>query len=126
MDHPFDIVKLALGAGASFVARGDIFHAKQLTDLIVAGYRHKGFSVIEVIASCPISYGRRNGMPEPADMMQYIKTHCISQAQADKLPPEELEDKHIIGIFREEQKPEYVEEYTRLCSIAKGGAGDDK
>ena len=123
IDRSFNLCDLALGAGASFVARGDIFHAKQLTDLIVAGYKHKGFSVIEVIAACPISYGRRNGIPNPADMMQYIKEHTVMKAAAEKMDPADLADKQIIGILREAtNEPEYCESYAALCERVQGGA----
>lgn len=121
VDPNFDLCALAMGAGASFVARGDIYHAKQLTDLIVAGYKHKGFSVIEVIASCPISYGRRNKMPNPADMMQYVKEHTVAKAVAEKMTPEQLEDKYITGILRDADGREYTEEYAKLCERVQGG-----
>jgi len=122
VDRPFDLCELAMGAGATFVARGDIYHAKQLTDLIVAGYKHKGFSMIEVIASCPISYGRRNKIPKPADMMQYVKDHTVTKAVADKLPAENLKDKYVTGIFRDIEDVEYNEAYAALCKRVQGGA----
>ena len=123
IDRSFDLCALALGAGASFVARGDIYHAKQITDLIVAGYKHKGFSVIEVISACPISYGRRNKMPDPVDMMQYIKEHTVNKAAADKMSEEALQDKSIVGILREmKDAPEYTTEYAKLCERVQGGA----
>jgi len=122
IDRSFNLCDLAIGAGASFVARGDIFHAKQLTDLIKAGYQHKGFSVIEVIAACPISYGRRNGIPNPADMMQYIKEHTVMKAAAEKMSAEELADKYIIGVLQEiNEAPEYCESYAALCERVQGG-----
>ncbi|MDO4581048.1 MAG: thiamine pyrophosphate-dependent enzyme [Bacillota bacterium] len=121
VDRCFDLCELAMGAGATFVARGDIFHAKQLTDLIVAGYKHKGFSVIEVLASCPISFGRRNKIPKPADMMQYVKDHTVALARAEKMSPEELKGMYITGILRNESDVEYNEEYLRLCARVQGG-----
>jgi 2-oxoglutarate ferredoxin oxidoreductase subunit beta len=122
VDRAFDLCELAKGAGATFVARGDVFHARQLTDLIVAAHNHKGFSVIEVMATCPISYGRRNKIPKPADMMQYIKDHTVSVDRALKMAKEELEDKMLIGILHQEQgESEYNEEYQRLVNRVQGG-----
>ena len=122
IDPCFDICELAMGAGATFVARGDIYHAKQVTDLIMAGYKHKGFSVIEVLASCPISYGRHNRIPKPADMMQYIKESCVNQTQAARMSPEELKGKYVTGIFRDVLSKEYTEAYAELSARVQGGA----
>lgn len=122
VDRSFNLCDLAIGAGATFVARGDIYHAKQLTDLIVAGHKHKGFSVIEVLAACPISYGRRNRIPKPADMMAFIKDHTVSKAAAAKLSPEDLKDKFVVGVLHEIDDVEYNEEYQRLCERVQGGA----
>ena len=122
VDRAFNLCDLAIGAGATFVARGDIYHTKQLTDLIVAGYKHKGFSVIEVMASCPISYGRRNRIPKPADMMTFIKDHTVNKAAAAKMAPEELADKFLVGVLHEVDDVEYNEEYQRLCERVQGGA----
>ncbi len=120
LHRSFDICGLAIGAGASFVARGDIYHARQLTDLIVEAHQHKGFSVIEVIATCPISYGRRNKIPHPADMMNYIKDNTISKAKAEKMTPEELGDKIIIGKLYEGEAVEYNEQYNSMVERLKG------
>lgn len=114
IDPAFDIVKLAQGAGASFVARGDVFHATLLTNQIVKAAQHKGFSVLEVVSTCPVSYGRYNNMPQPAAMLRYLEENTISKLKADKLSPEELEDKIITGEFFVEERPEYMEEYQRL------------
>jgi 2-oxoglutarate ferredoxin oxidoreductase subunit beta len=122
VDRSFNLCDLAIGAGASFVARGDIYHTKQLTDLIVAAYQHKGCSVVEVLASCPISYGRRNKIPKPADMMTFIKDNTVNKAAAAKLAPEELAGKFIVGVLHEVDDVEYNEEYQRLCDRVQGGA----
>ena len=122
VDRSFDLCSLAIGAGATFVARGDIYHAKQLTDLIIAAHDHKGFSVIEVLASCPISYGRRNNIPKPADMMEFLKKSTVMKARADKMTEEELVGKHVIGILHQETGDvEYNEEYQRLVERVQGG-----
>ncbi|MCL2495876.1 MAG: 2-oxoacid:ferredoxin oxidoreductase subunit beta [Clostridiales bacterium] len=121
VDRGFDLCALAIGAGASFVARGDIFHAKQLTDLILAAYKHKGFSVLEVMATCPISYGRRNKIPLPADMVNYLKEHTVSKARAEKLSADELKDKIVVGVLHQEEPIEYISAYNRLVEELQGG-----
>ncbi|MCL1976262.1 MAG: thiamine pyrophosphate-dependent enzyme [Firmicutes bacterium] len=121
VDPDFDLCKLAIGAGASFVARGDIFHAKQLTDLIVEAHNHPGFAVIEVMATCPISYGRHNKIPKPADMVNYLKENTVSKVRADKMTPEEVADKIVVGILHQHEPLEYTKEYAKLVKRLQGG-----
>lgn len=119
--NSFNLCGVAIGAGAGFVARGDIFHAKQLTDLIVAAYQHRGFALIEVIASCPISFGRRNKIPNAADMMQFIKEHTISITRAEKMAEEELADKFVVGVLHQQEVEEYNDAYQRIAEGLQGG-----
>ncbi len=121
IDRSFDIVNLAQGAGATYVARGDVYHAAQLKNLIVEAANHKGFSVIEAVSTCPISYGRRNKIPSPADMIMYLKENTVSNKVASKLPPEELKDKILVGKFYESEEEEYCDAIARLEASLKGG-----
>lgn len=122
IDRSFDLVDLAIAAGATYVARGDVYHVKQLEELIIEADKHKGFSVIEVIATCPVSYGRRNKIPGAADMIMWIKDNTINKKAADKLPPEKVADKIIVGKFHEVEDEEYCEAQERLAESLKGGA----
>ncbi len=120
IDRAFDLVDLAKGAGATYVARGDIFHAAMLTNQIVDAANHKGFSVLEAVSTCPISYGRYNKMPDPADMMLYIKDNTVTVEKAKNMTPEELQDKIIIGKhFEIKGVPEYCDEMERMVSQVK-------
>ena len=140
IDREFDLVELVKGAGATYIARGDIFHARTLTNLIVEAAQHKGFSVVEVISTCPISYGRHNKMPDPAEMIKYIKEHTISIERAKELLPEQqggdyqslsgrfvnidkLKDMYVVGRhYVDDSVPEYCEEMEAMIKRVKGGA----
>lgn len=50
--EPMNPVLMALSFGATFVARGYSARPKQLSDLIVRGVRHKGFSFVHVVSPC--------------------------------------------------------------------------
>lgn len=54
LDDPMDPVKLALGAGARFVARSTDRNQKLLKDLLVEAHQHKGFSLVHVLQNCLI------------------------------------------------------------------------
>ncbi len=51
-ERPVSALELALAAGAGFVAQGFSKELSELTGLIVAGIRHKGFSFINVFSPC--------------------------------------------------------------------------
>ncbi|RLF92762.1 2-oxoacid:ferredoxin oxidoreductase subunit beta [Thermococci archaeon] len=61
-ERPFDISKLVLAAGASYVARWTVLQFKPLVRSIRRGIETKGFSFIEVLSPCPVGFGRRNDM----------------------------------------------------------------
>ncbi len=113
-DPPFDIARLAIGAGATFVARGTAFHASQIDKLLTEAISHKGFSVVEIMDSCPTTFGRKNKFKSVIEMMNHLKEIAVPVAAADKMPPEKLQGKVLTGVLHREDKPEYVEEYGRL------------
>jgi 2-oxoglutarate ferredoxin oxidoreductase subunit beta len=111
IDPPFDIVKLAEGAGATFVARTTSYHTAQTEQLIKQAIMHKGFSVIDIIDACPVQFGRRNKPKEAPDMMQVQKDNAIPIQLAQKKKPEEIAGKIITGVFVKKDLPSYVETY---------------
>ena len=122
INESIDMCAVAKAAGASFVARGDIYHAKQLTDLIVEATKHKGMSVIEVMATCPVSYGKNNKMSDPLVMMNYIKDNSVSAVKAAKMKAEELKDKIVYGILHQIESSEYYDRYKKKVEEIQGGA----
>lgn len=52
-EHPFNLVELVSGAGATYVARWTTYHAVELTRSIMEAIQHEGFSFIEVLSQCP-------------------------------------------------------------------------
>ena len=108
-----------MGAGASYVARGTAYHAVPLTRLIANGIAHRGFSVIDALCTCPVTYGRRNKLGSGTDMLLWFKGNTVGKKIADK-QPEKAEGKIVTGVFRQDEKPEYCDEYAKI--IEKVGA----
>jgi 2-oxoglutarate ferredoxin oxidoreductase subunit beta len=54
VDAPFDPVSLALGAGATFVARVLDSDRAGLTDVLTAAAEHRGTALVEIYQNCPI------------------------------------------------------------------------
>jgi len=120
-ERAFDIAKLAIAAGAPFVARGTVYHVVQLQKLIQQALLKKGFSVVEVISQCPALYGRLNREGGPVEMMRWQKEHAIPISAAGKVPPEKLRDKFLTGVLWDIDFPEYCEEYDKVIAGAQEG-----
>lgn len=127
IEPSFNLLALAQAAGATFVARGTTFHVPQLVDAIVKGIAHKGFSIIEVVSACPISFGRQNKMGGPADMMAWQRDHGVLKAVWDRMDEDKKAEaiaagKFPIGILYENNDvQEYTAAYDELIKRAQEG-----
>ncbi|MGB0686144.1 MAG: 2-oxoacid:ferredoxin oxidoreductase subunit beta, partial [Planctomycetota bacterium] len=54
LDAPFNPIAVALGAGASFVARTVDTQIPHLKEIVAAAHAHKGFAFIEILQNCVI------------------------------------------------------------------------
>jgi len=121
IENTMDVCKLAIGAGSTFVARGDVFHVTELTPLIKKAISHKGFSVVEIFTNCPTHTGRRRKIKKHSDAVRSFKDAIVSKAKAQKMTSEELKGKLIRGVLHEENLPEYVETYDRITGFKEDG-----
>jgi 2-oxoglutarate ferredoxin oxidoreductase subunit beta len=119
IEHAFSIAELAVAAGASFVARGTVYHAAQLDKLIEKAISKNGFSVVEIMSNCHVQFGRRNKMGDPVTMLKWLKEHAVSKDNGSSIPPDSLHDKFTIGILADVDKPDYIEEYKKIREKAK-------
>ena len=119
IEHAFSIAELAVAAGASFVARGTVYHAVQLDKLIEKGIRKNGFSVVEVMSNCHVQFGKRNNMGDPVTMLNWFKEHAVSKENGSSMPPDSLDDNFTIGILADVDKPDYIAEYQKIRQKAK-------
>ena len=71
VENSFNISQLAVCAGAVFVARGTVYHTRQLDQLIERALQKKGFSVVEVISQCQTHFGRLNKLGNQVEMMKW-------------------------------------------------------
>jgi len=118
----FDIARLAAAAGASFVARETVARPALMDKLIVKAITRKGFSLVELMTPCPTTYGRRNRMANPVDMVEDLKQRSVSVAKAERLGDELPDNAIVTGVFvDDESRPEYTERYARLVE-SLGGA----
>ncbi len=116
IDPAFDTVELALGAGASFVARTTAFHVKECSSLIKKAILHKGMSVVEIMSQCPTFFGRKNKI---GGQIELLESYRDGTALLGSKKLEENSDLIARGIFREETRPEYCEEYAKIIAKVK-------
>jgi len=119
-EAPFDISKLVIAAGASFVARWTTHHARQLTASLKKAMERKGFSFIEVITQCPVQYGKKTGSGSAVKMLREYKENSIPVKDAEKLGEEDLRGKIVVGEFVNRDLPEMVEEIRKMKERAAG------
>ena len=121
IDPPFDACRLAIAAGATYVARGTSYHTQQLDRLIEAGIKHKGFALIEILENCNTYYGRPNKIGL-LDLLQWEKGNTVNTKAAERMTPEQLEGKILTGLLHESDRQEYVAQYENLVSRARAKA----
>jgi 2-oxoglutarate ferredoxin oxidoreductase subunit beta len=118
IDPGFDVVELSKAAGATFVARTTTYHIKQMTDIIQQAILHEGFSVVEIFSQCPTYFGRKNKVGDAVDMIAYYKQNTTPiGSKAKKENPNLIER----GIFVQQDKPEYCNQYEQLVQKAMEG-----
>jgi 2-oxoglutarate ferredoxin oxidoreductase subunit beta len=123
IEQAFKISELAVTAGAVFVGRGTVYHAKLLDSLIEKALLKPGFSVVEVIAHCHTQYGRQNRLGTAVEMMEWQRDHAVEAKKAAGMEPEELKDKVVIGVLVDKELPVYQNEYEKIRERAKETIG---
>ncbi len=117
-DPSFDVMELAVGAGASFAARGTTYHVMELQKLLEKAISHKGFSVVEVLSPCPTHFGRKNRQGDGVEMFEWLKDNTVKVGSKAADENQELITR---GIFVEEERPEYCEQYAQILERSREG-----
>lgn len=116
----FNLPYLATACGASYVARWTTLHIRQLDKSIVEALHKPGFSFIEVIAPCPVVYGRMNKRPEGLDEMHYFQEKSIIRNGVDpKDVGIELNGPIVIGKFVDIERPTLEHRLSQVSEKAQ-------
>jgi len=119
VDPSFNASKLALGAGATFVSRETVLDPAKMEKVLVAGFKHKGYSFMEMLSNCHINLGRKNKMGEAIQTLNWIEDMSLPLKKYEALSEEEQEGKLPTGILKEYEKPEYCESYDKVIEAAQ-------
>jgi len=121
IDPTFDTCKLAMAAGASFVARETMIEPKKLEKMFVKAMEHKGFSVAEVLSNCHINLGRKNKMVSAMENLDWIKSISLAKKKYDALSEEEQVNLLPLGILHEDKDAdEYCDMYAEIQKVHQG------
>ena len=119
IDPSFDVVELSRAAGATFVARTTSYHVQQITEIVCQAILHEGFSVVEILSQCPTYFGRKNKAGNAVDMVNWFKKNTTPIGSKAKTENPDLIDR---GIFVQEERPEYCQQYEQLVAKATKGS----
>lgn len=121
LERRFDLCKLTEVAGGTYISRWTTAHGPQLINSIKKGIKHKGFSFIEVVAQCPTQYGRYVlRLRDPVSNFKWLRENSVTERQAEKMTPEELEDRILVGDFVEKKMPTLGDRYLEMEEKARG------
>ena len=101
IEQNFDVCKLAIAAGASYVGRATAYNPILMRKPIKEAMQVKGFSLVEVMSACPTHYGKFNKLGAVSHMMQLMNEQSVTLAQAAKMSDEELKGQDCGGLPEE-------------------------
>lgn len=124
LEPTFDTAKVAIAAGASYVARSSVSNPRHISEMIKGGLAHPGMAVVEVISNCHVNFGRRNVSGEPQEMIAWIGRKSVSQEIAQYMTEQELDDRLVVGVLQHQKdRPEYVASYYQKAAEIRSAGG---
>jgi 2-oxoglutarate ferredoxin oxidoreductase subunit beta len=121
IDPTFDTCKLAIAAGASFVARESMIDPKKLEKVLIKAMEHRGFSVIDVLSNCHINLGRKNKMASAMENLEWIDNITVPKKKYDEMSEEERLNLLPTGILHEDKDAdEYCDMYAEIIKVHQG------
>jgi len=115
LEHPFNIPNLAAAAGATYVARWTVLHARRLERSIHKALLKPGFSVVEAISPCPTLYGRFNRAWYGTDMMAHYHQKAVIRHGAQPWDVDiELGGEIVCGEFVDTERPTFQDRLQEM------------
>ncbi|MCK4764453.1 MAG: 2-oxoacid:ferredoxin oxidoreductase subunit beta [Candidatus Aminicenantes bacterium] len=107
-EHQLEAAEVVAAAGANYVARWTTYHVFPMVKAMQEALRVKGFSFVEIIAQCPVSYGKMVKMRRGSDFLKLYKEKSVKVEKARQMSDEELEGKIVVGKLKERKRTEFV------------------
>ncbi len=114
LEDPFDLCKLAIGAGAPYVARWTVGYPYETIHAIEAAIRREGFGFVELLIPCPTGYGKDNRLRDASDSWEWYRENTITRTDFTQLDPEarSANRKIVVGTLWDAPKPEYTQRWA--------------
>jgi 2-oxoglutarate ferredoxin oxidoreductase subunit beta len=117
-EPPFNLPYLVAASGANMVSRWTALHVRQVKGEIFKAFKKLGFAFIEILAPCPVGFGKSNNIDEGYEEMELYRQRCVMFAEGmpmDEMDIDLLQESPIhVGTFVDRDRPPYTP--TRLES----------
>ncbi|HDI02012.1 MAG TPA: 2-oxoacid:ferredoxin oxidoreductase subunit beta [Ignisphaera sp.] len=118
-EPPIDMARLLVNTNANYVAKWCVSNFVQLKESFKEAIEMKrGFRFVEVYAPCITYVVRYEGKTAGQKLKELMKI-CTPIKTFEKLPPEEKINRIVVGVFKREDKPGYVELYNEYVKKAQ-------
>jgi len=120
-DEPFNIPDLMKTCGASYVARWTALDVRRVKEAFSEAIAKNGFSFVEVLGSCPTTFGRRNQLAEGKKILEFFRENTILNHDADTKDVLIHKDSPIIvGKFVDlDDKPSLTDNLLKIQRVAQ-------
>ncbi|MBY9001851.1 MAG: 2-oxoacid:ferredoxin oxidoreductase subunit beta [Candidatus Heimdallarchaeota archaeon] len=120
-EQPFNIPDLMATCGASYVARWTALDVRRVKESFSEAIAKRGFSFVEVLGSCPTTFGRRNQLAEGKKILEYFKESTILNHEADTRDVGIYKDSQIIvGKFIDkEDRPSLIDNLLTIQRVSQ-------
>jgi len=122
-NRPLNPVKLALAAGATFIARADAKDIAGTAEIIEKAIKHKGFSYIEIMQDCLIFNSEADNTDDKMYSIKDNKDKKKAEQLADEWDYNLKSGKIPIGVIYQENRQTLDEEWPQLRELVKKRVG---
>ncbi len=123
-EFPFNLPNLASAAGATFVARWTTLDVRRLRATFAQALRRHGFRFVEVLAPCPVSFGKTNKIGSGAEEMEYYEGLEVlrSRVESQEITNTDIElgKPIVVGTFVDRERETFRDRYARVITKARG------
>ena len=120
-EQPFNIPDLMATCGAAYVARWTALDVRRVKEAFSEAIAKNGFSFVEVLGSCPTTFGRRNQLAEGKKILEYFRENTVLNHNADTRDVAITKDSPIIvGRFVDrDERPSLTENLLKIQRISQ-------
>ena len=120
---PFNLPELAVAAGATYVARWTTLDVRRLRATFGEVLTRHGFRFVEVLAPCPISFGKTNKIGSGHEEMQYYEHLEVLKSRVESTSANGTEivlhKPIVVGKFVDRVKETFIDRYARVVGKAR-------